>query len=218
MVDLVDWGPFEGTFGPCKDDSQKYGCSFHGAIMEELSWRACVIYKDSWTYGHSTNAGSYKDWMLWVAANYDVGIGPATETADRLADHLVWSAYLTDNSFVLATRKAIEPKNVLANLFQFLTPFSWQVWVLLILGGFLSSVLYVATERRVNTDDLPPGTALTQIGDAFMLACFQFTGAGGFTPRTAAGRVITFSWGFTTLLTVAATLLASASRPLTKPT
>lgn len=94
--------------GPDDDGKPVFGCSFDGAIMEELSQRAGFAYKDAWTYAGQMQAASYKDWMLWAAANYDVGIGPASETADRLVDGLVWSSYLTDNSFALVARKAVE--------------------------------------------------------------------------------------------------------------
>lgn len=203
MVNLMEWGPWHGSFGVC-DDTRDVGCVFHGAVMDELSRRAGFNYKDSFTIGDSVKAKNYKAWMMWVAKNYDVGIGIATETADRLADGLVWNAYLTDNSFVLATRKVLEEKPVFETLFQFLTPFSWSVWGFLVLGGILSSILYVITERHANPEDLPPGPLWAQLGDAIMLASFQFTGAGGFTPKTAAGRGITFTWGFTTFLTIAA--------------
>lgn len=205
MVNLMEWGPFDGTFGVCPGADQKQpGCVYHGAAMQELSQRAGFHYKNSWTYGDSVQAENFKKWMLWVAANYDVGIGVATETGDRLADGLVWNAYLSDNSFVLVTRKVIEKAPVFVTLFQFLTPFSWEVWLLIIFGAFISSVLYVVCEREVNFKDLPEGTWIGQICDAFMLACFQFTQAGNFNPKTVAGRCIAFTWSFTALLCVSA--------------
>mmetsp|Transcript_11323 Transcript_11323/g.26351 ORF Transcript_11323/g.26351 Transcript_11323/m.26351 type:complete len:419 (-) Transcript_11323:234-1490(-) len=89
-------------------------------------------------------------------------------------------------------------------MFQFLRPFSTDLWVTMLCAVVVSAAAYHVLEGRDNEDDLGDGGKVNKVGRALHHSFAAFTGAGGFTPQTVWGRFLTLSWTFLVLLVVSA--------------
>ncbi|CAF0955125.1 unnamed protein product [Didymodactylos carnosus] len=139
---------------------------------------------------------------------YDVVIGDVTITAER-REIVGFSSSIFDNSLRLIMRKA---PDVNVDLLAFLTPFSRNLW-LLILGAVVYAGILMCLLEREENEALQNKSIISVCAMSIWYSIGNVVGygTGGFKARTAAGRVLTVGLYILSIVLVASYIANLAS-------
>lgn len=122
-------------------------------------------------------------------------------------DNTLQGAYspysLYDLSLVLASPSAKKETPLEDRLIQFTRPFDWWVWGAIAALTIFTGLLYWILEVRRNEDDFPHEGHLQNSAESCCKAFQVLSGAGGFAPRTSAGKMLLASWAWCAIVIMA---------------
>jgi hypothetical protein len=130
-------------------------------------------------------------------------VGPWFVYGKMVANFSSQIAYVP-NSFVMLVSK---PRSVKAGVdwFNWAAPFTWETWALVTLLIALSGVAIWFFEREDEEDEDFAGTTTSEgMAKGVQLSMETFTGMGGFSPDTFAGKLTVWSLSFSMVLILAA--------------
>ena len=117
---------------------------------------------------------------------------------------------LYESSFKVSTKSpsshvaatvVVAPKGSVKSQSQWLTPFTFSVWILLIVAACVHALVLWLLESRQNHANFP--STLQGYYEAFMFSCTTMFGFSDKPVRTAAGRVVCISWYLLTVILIA---------------
>ncbi|CAF3826981.1 unnamed protein product [Rotaria sp. Silwood1] len=120
---------------------------------------------------------------------YDIIIGDVTVTAVR-REKIGFSNSIFDNSLRIIMRKT---PDVDLDVFAFMKPFSWRLWLLILGITVLASILICLLERETNPilEEERTITGLYAMSVWYTFGNLVGYGAGSLHPKTPAGRLLT---------------------------
>ena len=105
-----------------------------------------------------------------------------------------------DSSLILVQHT--DPSSEGANMWSFLTPFTFPVWAMIGVAVFATGIMYWMLERLNSKAD--EAKLENKPLSTIFLSALTFTGHFDFQPNTHSARILSFSWTFFTLVTVSA--------------
>jgi hypothetical protein len=171
----------------------------------------------NYTIYRSPDRGRLKidEWLGLYGHTYDILLGPWMDLLERRRMGFAWPSpimYPPDARLVVATTQTTP--SVWDTFTGFADPFTAQLWGTIagctIATGSL--IWLVEASEVLREHGVDPELKLEQgyksLLKAWYLAAWRFTGAGGFTPASSFGRVMTLSWSFAVLI-----LCSSCTKP-----
>eukprot|EP00929_Paragymnodinium_shiwhaense_P086585 TRINITY_DN4708_c0_g2_i1.p1 TRINITY_DN4708_c0_g2~~TRINITY_DN4708_c0_g2_i1.p1 ORF type:complete len:741 (-),score=114.36 TRINITY_DN4708_c0_g2_i1:399-2621(-) len=171
---------------------------FHYELMKALSIKGNF---DFILHEHAFDEDmAWNGWLAETIELYDINVEYWMPTARR-SD---MGAFPVFGFFDTSTQFAVQSKPVKDNLnwFSFMTPLRDEVWITLAALACATGWAYCIAEAGENEEDLKVRRHgyFAAIVNAGFLSFFTVTGAGTFTPKTWAGKLITWSWAWCILL------------------
>ena len=174
-------------------------------VMDEVARRGRFEWRNSFAVADPLNSDTdgnktWTDILVWGVTVFDVSIEKWGFSLDRVSKGVSFPEGWWDSSVVFAERKAKQERAV--NLWSFLSPFHWTVWVGIVLSVLLAGILYWFLEYL--DLDADEGTLETNPMASIFYAGLIFTGNFELQPNTAAARIFSFGFTFWSLLVGAA--------------
>jgi hypothetical protein len=176
-------------------------------IMDEVArragfdWRsqfAAYLPLDPATDGNK----SWTDILQWATETFDISLENWGITTLRMSMGISFPSGWYDSSIVLAERiDAGSTKRVL-NLWSFVMPFKFRLWVIIFLSMFFTGIVYWLLEY-MDTDADERHLETQPLGSIFYSA-IVFTGHLDLRPNTTSARILAFSWTFWVMIVAAA--------------
>lgn len=179
-------------------------------IADELARRAKFTWRESWgLYKHPSEYGlTFSEMVLDIVQAHDVAGWWFMKTPDRQAAGIAFPRGYVDAS-LLVTTMVEEGRRF--SYFSFLYPFDFKLWICIVGAMLFSSVIYWFLEGGTDDGDLGGDEASHPMSQSIYLTAGAFVGAAGYGPRTIAGKLFAWSWGFWCLLVLAAYTASLAS-------
>ncbi|CAF2900476.1 unnamed protein product, partial [Rotaria sp. Silwood2] len=157
-----------------------YAIDLYQLLKDQLGFNATLLLKPP--------DQTYTDFVLSVSEGvYDIIIADVTVTSAR-SKIVDFSSPIYDNSLRLVVRQA---NNAGIDLFAFLKPFSYRLWILVLGTCIYASILMLLIERRKN-EDLQNRSIISQLTLSIWYCFGYMVGFGSeFNARTAGGRLLT---------------------------
>lgn len=172
-------------------------------ILDKLSERAGFFWRksfgvvlpvDSATDGNKT----WSDLLKWEVETYDISAGKWDRSVARLSQEIAFPEGWFDSSMILVSIDSHASSQEQLNIWSFLLPFQWTVWLLLALAVVVTGVSYWFLERLDTSSD--DRSMEDHPGDAVFYTAITFTGHFEFRPQTSAAMILTFSTTFIALI------------------
>eukprot|EP00435_Cladocopium_sp_Y103_P046194 s1236_g13.t1 len=173
-------------------------------LLDELARRAGFTY--DLTFPNTTAVESWTAWLKENLAAADmVTFAHWTITPERMAFGAYSPYGFLDAGFMMVVMPP-EVKNFTLNeVFSFLAPFTPGVWISFIGLTVLTGLAFQCLEASKNIDDYPDGSSrLRNSPSSILKSAGHVTGAGGFKPKTFAGKILVTSWTWSVLLILSA--------------
>ena len=179
-------------------------------IADELARRAKFTWRESWgLYKHPSDYGlTFTETVLDIVQAHDVAGWWFMQTPDRLAAGIAFPKGYVDATFLVTTMSEEGRKVPYFSIFNHFDP--W-LWVCIVGAMLFSSVIYWFLEGGTDDGDLGGEEALHPMSQSIYLTAGAVVGAAGYGPRTIAGKLFAWSWGFWCLLVLAAYTASLAS-------
>lgn len=176
-------------------------------ILDEIARRAQFEWRDS--YGVIDSPAGNQTWggvLSWSLDTYDLNGDWFLRTTDRLADGILFPEKWYDGSLIMVRKVKEIDDNF--RFFALLLPFTWGVWLFILVITILSGLVYYAIEYIWSDGDKKKMhvTLIESIFQTFL----NMTGHSLYDPKHSGTRLITFSTCFFFLV-----LLASYTANLT---
>lgn len=178
-------------------------------VWQEAAARAELKWKSSFAVSRNPDPSNvtetYEILYQWAADNYDVVVDWIVITPARAREQLRFAYPFLDVSTLLIGVVSVESPPWYTVMFSFLRPFSWSVWIAILLSFLIAACAYRLLEK--GQDDIPPETLQdgTSYRTALYLTAANFTAGGGaYMPKTMLGRVFAFGFNFGLLMIVGA--------------
>ncbi|CAB9525230.1 Glutamate-gated receptor that probably acts as non- selective cation channel (By similarity) [Seminavis robusta] len=121
-------------------------------ILDELGRRGGFTWRDS--FGIYTDPGqhnmTWNETLHWTMDTYDLVADWWTNSRERMHDGVVFIEEFVDSSFVVVTRDAVFERSssevTISSFFNWLKPYSWEVWVMTLFTILLSGVVFQVLE------------------------------------------------------------------------
>ncbi|CAF3386065.1 unnamed protein product, partial [Rotaria sp. Silwood2] len=157
-----------------------YAIDLYQLLKDQLGFNATLLLKPP--------DQTYTDFVLSVSEGvYDIIIADVTVTSAR-SKIVDFSSPIYDNSLRLVVRQA---NNAGIDLFAFLKPFSYRLWILVLGTCIYAGILMLLIERRKN-EDLQNRSIISQLTLSIWYCFGYMVGFGSeFNARTAGGRLLT---------------------------
>lgn len=175
-------------------------------ILDEVASRAGFTWRESFAAVAPLEDGSNTTWtdmLLWQTENFDISMGYWTRSLTRLAQEVAFAEGWYDSSIVIVERNTKSSDKGTFDMFNFLTPFTRNVWLLICASIILSGMCYWILEW-LNED----ADEKLQLSDkplhSIYLASLVFVGHNEYKPTTHSARMLSFSWSFWAVLVVSA--------------
>ena len=174
-------------------------------ILDELAertgfqWRnsyGVVLPIDSNTDGNKT----WTDLLQWEVETYDISAGKWDRSIARMKSEISFPEGWLDSSMILVTvdKSSTSASQESLNIWSFLLPFQWTVWLLLVVVVIITGVAYWLLERLDTSSDVR--SLENHPGDAVFYTAITMTGHFEFQPQTSAAMILTWSTTFIALI------------------
>lgn len=175
-----------------------------GRVMDELAERAGFSYRDSFhVFPGPPEGWTYTEALAALVEQIDITAEYWIHLPERLALGITFPEGFYDTSLqIVGVQKSSDTG---FDVLSWKMPFTDPVWGLIVAAMLFSSGVFWILERLEEDGDLGESeTHSHSLSVSLFLTTASFTGGGGYTPRTSAGRLFTISWTFTCLLLTAA--------------
>ena len=179
------------------------------ADTANLTWRNSFAI---WTAEERGNK-SYTEFLQWSTDKYDVVIGEWTESTDRMNLGISFINPHFDGSLIMV--RDVAPPESKVDIFNWLSPFSNQVWLVIVAIVIFSSFVNLFLEQigKQRHEDL---SFRKWLMDNLYLSFLNITANYSYEPQTLGGRVFGVSFAFWAMLITAAYTANLASLLVTK--
>jgi hypothetical protein len=169
-----------------------------GVLMDEICHRAGCTWRGSYaTVGEPIDEGkTWTDLLLWSTETYDISVDWWISSIDRLQGGATFPEPFLDASIIMVTRMTEEPSGF--NAWAWLAPFDRDVWIMIVVTVFVSSLVYWTLEQIDSKTDRREET-LGAFETTWLFAT-AFTGQFEFDPQSNPARLFTFSVSFWSLI------------------
>jgi hypothetical protein len=173
-------------------------------ILDELARRGQFTWRNSFGVSKTDDAvgkagKTYDDILLWVLETYDVAAAQFVKTLARIKEGASFPEGYYDASIIMVGEQTNKQR---LNLWSFLEPFEWRVWLMILVTFLVSGAVYLWMEWfNEDSDRQVLGNKPTE---TIYFATLTFFGDVKFQPSTDYARL------FITGLTFFSMLVASA--------
>ena len=153
----------------------------------------------------------------------DVALYGATVTPPRMAFMRFTADYTQYRHVLVAKRATLPRRDMTANVWLWLRPFSWDMWLLLFCLLLFDTGMYFMFERRTDAVATSPlhrelkRSAAHAASHSAFLATMSIVGTNNHVPTTVSGRIHAFSAAFAKWIIMATYLANMASQLTTRP-
>lgn len=176
-------------------------------VLDEVARRAGFEWRDTFAVAspRSTDTDGNKTWtdiLEWGVEVFDISMEKWGRSVGRLEKGISFPTGWWDSSVIFV--ESVEPnqKKRVVNLWSFLEPFHYTVWLTICGAIVVTGLLYwsleyldvEADERELEEKPLA----------SIFYSALTFTGHFGFRPNTHAARIIGFSWTFWAVIVASA--------------
>ncbi|KAI2504707.1 ionotropic glutamate receptor [Fragilaria crotonensis] len=209
-VVLTDYqlGTTEDAFFSLKDGKiDESNPGLFAVILDEVARRAGFEWRNSFAAASPLNPKvdgnkTWTDILLWGVTVFDISQEVWGKSVARLSLGISFPAGWYDSSAVLAEHFQQNQVTETVNIWAFLDPFSWSVWVAICVFVVLTGLIYWFLEYLdVDADD---SDGVNSPWSNIFLAATSFTGHYAFEPNSHATRLLGFSVTFWALIVIAA--------------
>mmetsp|Transcript_818 Transcript_818/g.1791 ORF Transcript_818/g.1791 Transcript_818/m.1791 type:complete len:558 (-) Transcript_818:278-1951(-) len=167
-------------------------------ILDEVSRRGNFSWRSS--FGASNADGrNFTQLLEWTVSTYDLSAAQWTKTIERINAGASFTQGWYDASIIMV---GLDERRSKLNVWSFLEPFDWQVWVLILVTFTVSGLIYLWMEWYNDESDRQDlGRKPTE---TVYFALLTATGDVKFQPSTNYARLFTISLCFWSLLFVSA--------------
>jgi Ligand-gated ion channel len=174
-------------------------------ILDEVARRAGFTWRDTFVafdpldsriHGNKT----WTDVLQWEVENFDISVDTWYRSADRISLGISFPQGWFDSSIILA---GTEDTSDRVDIWGFLIPFEWSVWLSIAGAIFFSGFVFFILERLNPNPDEELHLEKKPVTVIF-LAAITFTGYFKFNPNNNAVRLMSFSWTFWALIMASA--------------
>jgi hypothetical protein len=190
-------------------------------IMDEVARRAGFYWRNSFgtfTPINSSQDGNmtWSDLLYWSVDVFDISCEVWGHSTERISNGVSFPAGWYDSSIVFA--QYLQPKDELKviNIWAYLTPFSTNLWLLLLLFLVFTGILYWTVEWLEAKSDERSNHQDDNIIICIYNAAMVVTGNFNFRPMSHSARFLAFSWTFWVLFVSSAYVANLASHLLSK--
>ena len=175
-------------------------------VLDELARRAGFHWRDSFVaidavdMSNENRNRSQSELLEWQVNNFDISVDNWSKTVSRLRRGIAFPEGWYDSSLVLIERT--DPNSEDVDMWSFLTPFQFSVWIMIGVAIVATGLMYWMLER-LNTESDEAQLESKPLTTVF-LSALTFTGNFNFQPNTHAARLLSLSWTFWALIVVAA--------------
>ena len=171
-------------------------------IMDELADRAGFNWRDTFValepVDPENDNKTWSDMLQWSVETFDISVDNWAKTVKRMRLGVAFPEGWYDSSLVMVER--IDPTAEDVNMWSFLTPFQWPVWLALCITIVLTGAVYWILERLNRESDT--AQLEKQPVTTIFLSALTFMGHFDFNPGTHSARMLALSYTFFTLLFV----------------
>ena len=193
-LDLHVWMPIssvgisdlEAVTGAIPDNELYPGLTVD--LLDEVAERGKFRWRNSFGVSYVDNIAelgkNFDDVLYWAMDTYDI-LGVAfTRTFDRISQGAVFPEGYIDASVIMVSKKVDQPK---ISVWGFLEPFTWQVWLMILVTFLVSGMIYQWMEILDDQSDRQ------KLGDkpteTVYFAALTFVGDNHFEPKTDYARM-----------------------------
>jgi len=200
----AEWGVYEGDL-QARIDPDNPGLMT--TILDILTDRAGFTWRD--TYAVVTNIPDDKTWgehLMYGVEHYDAYASFWTVTVDRLKMGIDFpEGWLEDYLILISSQDNDKEEQKQEPQFRnWLEPFSWEVWLLILATGAMSGMLFHAFEILADPVKRNQGCTREMINEDVILSsiiCTQFTEFRSCVPHSASSKILLGSvWIWSLLL------------------
>ena len=174
-------------------------------ILDELarragfSWRNSFVAIDAVDISKENQNRTMSELLAWMTGSFDIAVDNWSKTVGRMRRGIAFPEGWYDSSLVLVERT--DPNSEDVNMWSFLTPFQFGVWIMIGVAIVVTGLMYWVLERlnaESDKDELENKPLVTMF-----LSALTFIGNFNFQPNTHAARLLSLSWTFWALVVVA---------------
>ncbi|KAL7566317.1 hypothetical protein ACA910_013640 [Epithemia clementina (nom. ined.)] len=173
-------------------------------IMDELARRAGFAWRKSYGVVDPIDAAvdgnrTWTDLLEWETQAYDIALGKWDRSLARIKRSINFPEGWYDASNIIVESKVTKKS---LNIWSFLLPFQWGVWILIAITVIATGILYFLLDKmNTASDELELDK---QPGAAVFYSFIVMTGHFELHPTTTSARLLTFSLTFFALLVASA--------------
>jgi hypothetical protein len=203
-LEVRPWLPLGSSFsdldaitGAVSNDTELPGLIID--ILDEVARRGEFTWRNSFGVSYADDVAqkgkTFDDVLYWALDTYDMAAAVFIRTFARINQGAVFPEGFVDSSIIMVGKQTNESK---LNLWSFLEPFSWQVW-LMILGTFIvSGIIYLWMEWiDEDSDRQVLGHKPTEV---IYFSALTFIGDNKFQPKTDFARLFITALSFFSLM------------------
>jgi Ligand-gated ion channel len=202
------YGNEEDEFFSLKDGKiQQPYPGLSAVILDEVAQRAGFQWRNSFAINapldpETDGNKTWTDILTWGIEVFDISGEVWGQSIERKALGVSFPTGWYDSSIILVEHVPPNQNKEVVNLWSFLAPFNFSVWISIWVFIALTSVVYSLLEYLdVNAKENDPPCSLSK---NFYLASVAFSGHFSFKPTTNATRVLGLSWAFWVVIVVSA--------------
>jgi hypothetical protein len=175
-------------------------------LMDEMAERAGFSWRDTYGVVDPIDAEvdgnrTWTDLLEWEVHTYDISMGKWDHSSDRMKREISFPEGWYDASTIVVESITDQFEDKSLNYWSFLLPFTWGVWLLIILTVIGTGLMYYFLEKLNSAAD--ERDLEHQAGAAVFYSAITMTGHYEFRPQTHAARLLTFSLTLFALIVVA---------------
>jgi hypothetical protein len=176
-------------------------------LIDEIARRAGFSWRDSFGVvlpideevdGNKT----WSDLLEWEVNAYDISAGKWDRNPDRMKREISFPEGWFEASTIIVEATDLTATTKTLNVWSFLLPFQWGVWVLIVVTATATGLMYFLLERM--NEDADERHLENEPGAAVFYSFITLTGHYEFRPQTTAARILSFSLTLFALIIVAA--------------
>jgi hypothetical protein len=172
-------------------------------ILDYIAENANLTWRDSFGLWTSEERGnrSITEFLQWSTNKYDVVVGTWTASTDRMNLGISFINPHFDGSLIMV--RDVAPPKSQVDLFNWLSPFKYEVWFVIVVIVIFSSVVNLFIEHigKQCHEDL---SFRKWLMDNLYLSFLNITANYSYEPQTLGGRVFGVSFAFWAMLITAA--------------
>lgn len=143
--------------------------------------------------------GTFGEFLQWTVQTYDISVAQWSRPLQRISSEVSFPEGVCDGSIIMV---GVQESDSNLNIWSFLEPFEWSVWVMILVTFLVAGLVYWWMEWfNDDSDRQKLGNKPTK---TIYFAARSFMGEINFQPSTDYARLFVFLLAFWSLLTASA--------------